>query len=102
MTEITAFEVRKDDLNKTRFVATPAPALGDGDILVEVDRFAFTANNVTYGVVGERIGYWKFFPVAEDGWGIIPVWGFADVVQSKCADVPVGDRLIRVDRVQPG
>ena len=93
MTEITAFEVRKDDLGETRLVANPAPALGDGDILVAVDRFAFTANNVTYGVVGERIGYWKFFPVAEDGWGIIPVWGFADVVQSKCADVPVGERL---------
>ena len=93
MTEITAFQVRKGNLDETKTVALAAPALKDGDVLVKVDRFAFTANNVTYGVVGERIGYWKFFPVAEDGWGIIPVWGFGDVGESKCEDVPIGERL---------
>ena len=63
-------------------------------MLAKIDRFAFTANNVTYGVVGERIGYWKFFPVADEGWGIIPVWGFADIVESKSQDVrSVGERL---------
>lgn len=93
MTSITEFHVKKDNLQDTRFTEREAPALKDGEILAKVDRFAFTANNVTYGVVGERIGYWKFFPVTDDGWGIIPVWGFADVVDSNCPDVPVGDRL---------
>ena len=67
--------------------------LGDGEILAKVDHFAFTANNVTYGVVGGRIGYWKFFPTAEEGWGIIPVWGFADVIESNASDIAVGERL---------
>lgn len=93
MTDIAAFHVRKDDLSKTKFTAAAAPELQDGEVLVKVDRFAFTANNVTYGIVGERIGYWKFFPVAEDGWGIIPVWGFGDVVESKSSDISVGERL---------
>ena len=93
MTDITAFEVRKDKLAETRIAAAPAPALKDGEVLAKVERFAFTANNVTYGVVGERIGYWKFFPVADEGWGIIPVWGFGDVVESKCDEVAVGERL---------
>lgn len=93
MATISAFHVRKDDLNETKSASVEAPALKDGEVLVKVDRFAFTANNVTYGVVGERIGYWRFFPVDEEGWGVIPVWGFGDVVESKCADIPAGERL---------
>lgn len=93
MTTISVFQVKKDDLQKSRLTTCDALTLADGEILTKVDRFAFTANNVTYGVVGGRIGYWKFFPVVDDDWGIIPVWGFADVVESKCAEVPVGERL---------
>lgn len=93
MTTISEFIVSKTNLAETRLESREAPPLKDGEVLAKVDRFALTANNVTYGVVGERIGYWKFFPVARDGDGIIPVWGFADIVDSKHPDVPVGDRL---------
>lgn len=86
------FEVRKDQLAETRWTEVALPALEDGEILVQTDKFALTANNITYGVVGEKIGYWKFFP-AEDGWGIIPVWGFADVVESRHPDIDIGERL---------
>ncbi len=93
MTVITEFQVHKDNLEETHLEERKAPPLGDGEVTAKVDRFAFTANNVTYGVVGERIGYWKFFPVEDEGWGIIPVWGFADVVESNHADIAVGERL---------
>lgn len=93
MTVITEFQTRKENLEETREVTRDALKLKDGEVLAKIDRFAFTANNVTYGVVGERIGYWRFFPVAEEGWGVIPVWGFADIVESKHPDVPVGERL---------
>lgn len=92
MTKLSILEVRKDDLSLTRISEIAAPALKEGEILVKVDRFALTANNITYGVVGEKIGYWKFFP-AEEGWGVVPVWGFADVAESRCPDAPVGERL---------
>ncbi|HRX40929.1 MAG TPA: DUF2855 family protein, partial [Parvularculaceae bacterium] len=92
MTEIAELLVKKDDLSKMRLARRPAPALQVGEILARVDRFALTANNVTYGVVGERIGYWNFFP-AEEGSGIIPVWGFADVVESKSDEIKTGERL---------
>lgn len=72
---------------------TPTAAdLADGQILVKVDQFAFTANNITYAAVGEVVGYWKFFPVSAD-WGIIPVWGFADVIASKNEGITVGERF---------
>ncbi|GJL92406.1 DUF2855 family protein [Hyphococcus sp.] len=93
MTTISEFIVNKTDLAETRLESREAPPLKDGEVLAKIDRFALTANNVTYGVVGERIGYWKFFPVAKEGDGIIPVWGFADIVESKHPDVPVGERL---------
>ncbi len=97
---MTELQVRRDELTTTRLV--DAPDTGDdtplepNEILAKVDRFAFTANNITYGVVGDQLGYWRFFPPAgddADGWGLIPVWGFADVVRSNVADITVGDRL---------
>ncbi|MBW8637993.1 DUF2855 family protein [Hoeflea sp. WL0058] len=90
------FQVRKDDLSKHRLVEETARPLTDGEIRVRVARFALTANNVTYGVVGEKIGYWKFFEAADNadgGWGVIPVWGFAEIVESNTPDVSVGDRI---------
>jgi hypothetical protein len=94
------FQVRKDNFATHRVVEVP-PAesdleLADGDIRVKIERFAFTANNITYAVTGEQLGYWQFFPPSAedaDGWGMIPVWGFGNVVASKAADVPVGERL---------
>lgn len=111
MKQIQELQVRKDDLSQTRLVERTAPALADGEVLAKVDRFALTANNITYGVVGERIGYWKFFP-ADEGWGIIPVWGFADIVDSKHKEIGAGERLygyfpmgthlvMRPDKVRP-
>ena len=56
-------------------------ALDEEQVLFAIDSFAMTANNVTYAVMGDAMKYWNFFPTV-DGWGIVPVWGFADVVGS--------------------
>jgi hypothetical protein len=37
------------------------------------------------------LGYWRFFP-APDGWGRLPVMGFADVIQSEHPGVAEGTR----------
>lgn len=95
MADLQDFVVSRTDLRRTAFVParhTPDTALETGDILVRISRFALTANNVTYGAVGEMIGYWTFFP-APEGWGRIPVWGFADVVRSQHGSIAVGERL---------
>lgn len=86
------FIVKRTDLQDCEFVPAPEPEPADGQVLLRIDRFAFTANNVTYGAVADMIGYWNFFP-AREGWGRIPVWGFADVTASRAAEVPVGTRL---------
>jgi NADPH:quinone reductase-like Zn-dependent oxidoreductase len=84
-------EVQKTDWKQTRFVEGPVPELAPGQVLFRVDRFALTANNITYAVAGDMLGYWRFFP-CEEGWGRIPVMGFADVVRSTHPDVKEGTR----------
>jgi len=70
------FVVRRDDLQRTAVLPASLPALADGQVLLKIDAFSFTANNITYAVIGEMLRYWEFFPAA-DGWGRVPVWGFA-------------------------
>ncbi|MDJ0786148.1 MAG: DUF2855 family protein [Myxococcota bacterium] len=85
------FLVNRSDWKQHRFDEAEAPEIREGQVLFRVDRFAFTANNITYAVVGDMIGYWRFFP-APAGWGRLPVMGYADVVESRHADVAVGTR----------
>lgn len=92
------FQIRKGDLRVTRQVelTNSESKPGVGQIRVAIDRFAVTANNVTYAVTGDQLGYWNFFPPLgedSDGWGVLPVWGFADVVESRADEIPVGDRV---------
>lgn len=86
------FLVRRDDLRTTR-VAEPQDApLRDGEARLRVERFGFTANNLTYGAFGDALGYWQFFPAAE-GWGRIPVWGFGAVIESRAQGIHPGERF---------
>ncbi|MFT6269303.1 MAG: hypothetical protein ACJAVV_002128 [Alphaproteobacteria bacterium] len=102
---MSEFQIQKTNITESRIVGNDLASspLSAGQVLVKIDKFALTANNITYAVVGEQIGYWQFFPphsqtaqgtsVDTQGWGILPVWGFADVVSSNCEEVPVGERL---------
>lgn len=85
------FLVRKDQLSRTELRTMPAPALDAGQVRLRVDEFALTANNITYAAFGDAMNYWGFYP-AEDGWGRIPVWGFADVIESRCPGIAPGER----------
>ena len=92
------FQVQQKMFMKNRLVEMPADAteLQEGEILVKIEKFGYSANNITYAAAGDVIGYWQFFPPygkEVDGWGVIPVWGFAEVVESTVDDIVVGERL---------
>ena len=97
ISDTTEFLVRKDQLGTTKLRNLTTEALADGQVRVDIARFALTSNNITYAAMGEAMQYWQFFPVdtGDDGvaWGRIPVWGFGTVRESRHADVPVGERL---------
>ena len=95
MNGIKQFNIDKGDLAKTSMTEAPQPSremLPEDGLLVKVDRFAFTANNITYAMLGDALKYWQLFP-APDGFGNIPVWGFGDVIASKHPQVEEGERL---------
>ena len=86
------FLVNRAEWHETRFVEGELPGeLAPGQVRFRVDRFAFTANNISYALSGDMIGYWRFFPT-EEGWGRIPAMGFAEVVASTHAEVAEGTR----------
>ena len=108
------FAVARDDLARTTLTEGTTPAVADGEALLRVDRVGLTANNITYAVLGDAMRYWEFFPPAAGGleqqWGLPPLWGFAEVVQSQVPGVEAGQRvygylppaghlLVRPDRV---
>lgn len=84
--------IDRKDLRRTQLHEFEAPPLAPGEARLTVERFSMTANNITYGLIGDAFGYWKFFPAPEP-FGRIPVWGFATVTASAAQDVPVGLRL---------
>ena len=90
---IESLWVKKDDLAQSEWHESEMPTLADGQILLAVEKYALTANNITYAVVGDGFGYWNFFPTGDAEWGIVPVWGFASVVATKNADIAVGERV---------
>ncbi len=87
------FVVKIDDLQQVKYVEKNySDELSSNQVLLEIDKFSFTSNNITYGVVGEKMNYWKFFPT-QSGYGIIPAWGLANVVISNHPDIKVGQRF---------
>ncbi len=93
---VTEVQIRRTAIGEHRIVSFPLPtALAAGEVLFHVDRFAVTANNVTYAAFGDFMKYWNFFLASSnaDVWGVVPVWGFGDVVASEAEGVAVGERF---------
>lgn len=90
---LTEMWVDRTDYHHTRIVQGDLPQPGEGEILVAIDKFAMTANNVTYAASGDLFGYWQFYPTGEDPWGKVTVWGIGEVVESHAEGIAVGERL---------
>lgn len=88
----TTLEVQRDDVTAARLHEHECSAPGEGAALLEVERFALTANNVTYAVMGDALSYWSFFP-AQPPWGRVPAWGVARVVESHAEGLHLDTRV---------
>lgn len=86
-------EIRRASIGDAEVHTEPAGELADGQIRVRVDRFAVTANNVSYAGAGDLLGYWDFFPSSDPAtWGRVPAVGYGEIVESRHAELPVGGR----------
>jgi uncharacterized protein DUF2855 len=86
------FLIKRDDLHDCRLAEGEIDPAGPGQAVLRVDTFGLTTNNITYAVFGEAMSYWDFFP-AEEGWGRMPVWGFADVEDPGDTELDEGTRV---------
>lgn len=86
------FLVNKYDLFEITISEENIPISKKNEVIFEIERYAFTSNNITYAVIGDTLGYWNFFP-AEEPYGIVPVWGFAHVISSKNENIFEGDKF---------
>lgn len=87
--------VSTSDLTQVRRIASPIASTppAPGQVKLQVDRFGWTSNNLSYAAAGDMLGYWRFFPTDEPGWGIVPVWGFATVIESAHPEIGVGEEI---------
>lgn len=88
----TQVHVRKHALTDTALADIPLGPLAEAAVRLQIESFSVTANNVTYAVAGDSFRYWDFFP-APEGLGIVPMWGHARVIESRCPDIAVGERV---------
>jgi hypothetical protein len=89
-------QVDRADLRHVRVVEQAPGPLEPGQARLKIDAFGLTANNITYGVFGDAMSYWEFFPGPRDGathWGRLPVWGFAEVVESSVPGLGASTRV---------
>ncbi len=91
-------EIDRTDLHRTRVVDDAPAELPDDSARLRIESFALTSNNITYAAFGDALQYWNFFPAsnADPGsgdWGRVPVWGFADVAESRCTQLALGRRV---------
>jgi hypothetical protein len=91
--DITTLLTSQQDPADGRLHRARAPALPPGSVRFAVQRVSITTNNVTYALFGERMSYWQFFPSGQEGRGVVPVWGFADVVDSTVPELKNGTRF---------
>jgi hypothetical protein len=81
--DLTEHEVRRAEL----------PALEPGQARLAVERFGITAVTATYALFGDSpMRFFDVFP-APEGFGRVPVWGFARVVESRADGIAEGSRF---------
>jgi len=93
MTTTLALEVARTSPDRTRLVEAPISAPGVGEVLLDVERVGCTANNATYALLGDELGYWRFFPTDDEAWGRVPMWASLRVLESRSDHLATGDRL---------
>ena len=85
------FQVEKQDIYQIRYTQIELAELQEGEVRLKIDKYGLTTNNITYAVSGVKLKYWDFYPT-EEPFGIIPVWGFGEVVASRSSEIKVGER----------
>lgn len=85
--------IDKKDISNANIEISDIPELDEDQLLLKIEGFALTANNISYAGAGDKMGYWQFFPSEDSSNGIVPVWGYAEIIESANLEFEVGMRF---------
>ncbi|KAF2174081.1 hypothetical protein M409DRAFT_16354 [Zasmidium cellare ATCC 36951] len=96
--------VKKDNITEhaTVPISYSTPSLEDGSILIRSALVSLTANNLSYAHLGAVLNWWDAYtvpsslpaPYSDDSqYGIVPVWGYAEILESKISGLTPGQIL---------
>lgn len=97
--------VNKTDSSENHIVSTDSsllPPLAPNNIRLKVRTCSLTANNLTYARRAAVANWWDAFPVPnflpspyndENAYGIVPVWGYAEIVATRTSGLETGTIL---------
>ncbi|MEN9646996.1 MAG: hypothetical protein RL238_3665 [Actinomycetota bacterium] len=91
----TELHVNRRSFGETRLVTSPLAPLAPGHVRVDIERYALTANNITYAQFGDMLAYWDFYPVFGDDrptWGHVPCMGWGRITESNVDAIAAGER----------
>ena len=85
-------EIDRSNIRSHRIVASARPDIAPvGCVVLAVERFALTSNNISYAMSGDALDYWGFFPT-QQGWGRLPTMGFGVVAATAVQGIEIGTR----------
>jgi hypothetical protein len=73
MAQLTELWTNRKEFRKTQIVDNSLPTVGNDEVLVAIDKFGLTANNVSYALFGDAIGHWNYYPTPAARWTDYPV-----------------------------
>ncbi|RYP19209.1 hypothetical protein DL766_008496 [Monosporascus sp. MC13-8B] len=84
------------------FDDAPTALLAESSVRVRTTLISMTTNNLSYARGGSALHWWDAYPVPDsapapfnDGreWGIVPAWGYAEVIESTIESLKPGSFL---------
>ncbi|KXS19945.1 hypothetical protein M427DRAFT_52762 [Gonapodya prolifera JEL478] len=93
---VTEAIFEQEDVRKFKLRPLNLGPITQGQLMVRIDKFGVTSNNVSYLATGRSLRYFDFFPVSGEKpgqYGTMPVWGFGTVIKSLSPLVAEGERL---------
>ncbi|KAJ3256137.1 hypothetical protein HK103_005706 [Boothiomyces macroporosus] len=92
MIATTSFTINKNDIKATAITKHSISDIPSNAILIQIDRFGFSSNNVTYALFGKAMQYFDFFE-AGNGYAHLPIWGVGTIIKSNNDQLKEGEKV---------
>ncbi|KAJ3319699.1 hypothetical protein HDV06_006115 [Boothiomyces sp. JEL0866] len=92
MVATIGFTIKKNDIKISSITQESISPIPANSILIQIDRFGFSSNNVTYALFGKAMQYFDFFDTGN-GYSHLPIWGLGTIIQSNSDQLKEGEKI---------